>query len=105
MWPTAAPEAHPLAQGDLPERRGALSGPNPSPLGYRREPAAAAALCCWPRVADLADLDHPCRHRHTESRMRLLQRYCEDVCALGDVASSAVMVAFFWPHRTADDMN
>ena len=34
-------------------------------------------------------------HRHTESRMRLLQRYCEDVCAPGDMASSSVMVAFF----------
>jgi hypothetical protein len=42
-------------------------------------------------------------HRHTESRMRLLQRYCEDVCALGDVASSAVMVAFFWPSEERGD--
>ena len=43
------------------------------------------------------------RHRHTESRMRLLQRYCEDVCAQADIASSSVMVAFFWPSEERGD--
>ena len=35
--------------------------------------------------------------------MRLLQRYCDDVCALRDMASSAVMVAFFWPSEGRGD--
>ena len=36
-------------------------------------------------------------------RMRLLQRYCEDVCAQADIASSSVMVAFFWPSEERGD--
>ena len=42
-------------------------------------------------------------HRHTEGRMRLLQKYCDDVCALSEVASSQLMVAFFWPSSERGD--
>ena len=42
-------------------------------------------------------------HRHTEGRMRMLQRYCDDVCALEDVASSTIMVSFFWPSAERGD--
>ena len=63
----------------------------------------SAAQALPAQVADLAAFDHPCRHRHTESRMRLLQRYCEDVCGPGDMASSSVMVAFFWPSEERGD--
>ena len=42
-------------------------------------------------------------HRHTEGRMRLLQRFCDDMCALHEVAGSQVMVAFFWPSGERGD--
>ena len=90
QMPTRLLGADPWGREERPRRLGAEEGPR-----LRR-----SAAC--PKQADLAAFDHP-RHRHTESRMRLLQRYCEDVCSLGDMASSSVMVAFFWPSEERGD--
>ena len=42
-------------------------------------------------------------HADNPAQTQMLQRYCDDVCALKDVASSTIMVSFFWPSAERGD--
>ena len=36
-------------------------------------------------------------HKHTEGRIRLLQKYVDELCAVPEASESAELAAFFWP--------
>ena len=38
-------------------------------------------------------------HKHTEGRIRLLQKYVDELCAVPEASESAGLAAFFWPRR------
>ena len=42
-------------------------------------------------------------HRHIEARIRLLQTYCDQLCAAPEIAQSDVAISFFWPSSSRGD--
>ena len=67
--------------------------------------AAFSKLKPWPPSA--AKLNAERRnlqpHRHIEARMRLLQKFCDDMCARHELGGSKLMVSFFWPSAERGD--
>lgn len=37
--------------------------------------------------------------KRSEGRLRMLQRYCDDLCAVPELAQSDIALEFFWPSR------
>ena len=41
--------------------------------------------------------------RHIEARIRLLQTYCDQLCAAPEIAQSDLVISFFWPSGSRGD--
>ena len=63
-------------------------------------PVACTAPC---RVQALGPLEKTLRPLGPEVRLRLLQRYCEDLVTLPELAQAEATLAFFWPSSALGD--
>ena len=74
-------------------------------LCHKLQAAFSKVIKPWPpSVAKLnAERRQLQPHRHIEARMRLLQKFCDDMCARHELGGSKLMVSFFWPSAERGD--
>jgi len=82
------------AQRMLDARLRPTAGPSPSALDKALGPKASKAL---------GPLEKTLRPPGPEVRLRLLQRYCEDLVTLPELAQAEATLAFFWPSSALGD--